>query len=104
MLLINANITDCKTSKLLNQNWKQLFNLGSSYYFESVTISFFPITDVTNNKSVLYKLEYYFPKMKNRTVESLVNIEKQGSLDFRILLKIKLLIKKSESTKTILDK
>ncbi|RGB28344.1 hypothetical protein C1646_673276 [Rhizophagus diaphanus] len=75
MLLISANISECKASQLLNQNWKQLSNLGNGYYLKSVTISFFPITDATNNKNALYELEYYFPKMKNRTVKSLVDTD-----------------------------
>ncbi|CAB4443506.1 unnamed protein product [Rhizophagus irregularis] len=92
MLLISADISECRAGQLLNQNWKQLSNLGSGYYLESVTISFFPITDATNNRSALYELEYYFPKMKNRTVESLGASSKVGFL-----------MKKSESTKIISD-
>ncbi|CAB5197916.1 unnamed protein product [Rhizophagus irregularis] len=103
MLLISADISECRAGQLLNQNWKQLSNLGSVYYLESVTISFFPITDATNNRSPLYELEYYSPKMKNRTVESLVGTEKQSSLDLGASSKVGFLMKKSESTKIISD-
>ncbi|UZO13156.1 uncharacterized protein OCT59_004661 [Rhizophagus irregularis] len=82
MLLISADISECRAGQLLNQNWKQLSNLGSGYYLESVTISFFPITDATNNRSALYELEYYFPKMKNRTVESLGALSKSITGDY----------------------
>ncbi|CAI2193260.1 11391_t:CDS:2, partial [Funneliformis geosporum] len=55
------------------------------------------------NKSALYEREYYFPKVKNRIVESLVGTEKQGSLDLGTSSKAGFLMKKSESTKTISD-
>ncbi|CAI2195165.1 1390_t:CDS:2 [Funneliformis geosporum] len=103
MLFIDADIIECRAGALLNQNWKQLSSLGRGYFLESATISFSPITDATNNRSALYEREYYFPKVKNRIVESLVGTEKQGSLDLGTSSKAGFLMKKSESTKTISD-
>jgi hypothetical protein len=53
MLLINADITECKAGVLLSQNWDKLSSLGSGYFLESVTISFSLITDETNNRRTL---------------------------------------------------
>ncbi|CAI2192273.1 17424_t:CDS:2, partial [Funneliformis geosporum] len=103
MLFIDADITECRAGALLNQNWKQLSSFGRGYFLESATISFSPITDATNNRSALYEREYYFPKVKNHIVKSLVGTEKQGNLDLGTSSKVGFLMKKSESTKTMSD-
>ena len=36
------NVTECRTSDMFSQNWKQVANLGHSYFLESVKISVSP--------------------------------------------------------------
>jgi hypothetical protein len=77
-LLANINVTECRASDMLSQDWRKLSDLGCGYFLESVKISVSPITNVTNNKSQLYTQEDLFPAVKNRCVASSTSIEKQG--------------------------
>ncbi|CAG8622727.1 16989_t:CDS:2, partial [Cetraspora pellucida] len=68
-----ANVHDCRTGRMLSENWKSLYELGFGYFLDSVEIKISPIPHDDENMfpMIVPKDDYKQPYKLNQAVEIL---------------------------------